>query len=162
MRQGLHFLTQLTALRFGKMSGFALIGAFGAVANLAIMWALTRMGVEYVIAAIIAAEVTIVGNFLLQERFIFREMRDQASTAWVRFLKSFTFNNAEAAIRIPILALMVETWHISSVLAAAITLAAAFFARFFFHSLVVYAPRKKVDAQTVLFAPELDGSKAIG
>ena len=31
MRQGLHFLTQLTALRFGKMSLFAFIGALGAV-----------------------------------------------------------------------------------------------------------------------------------
>jgi dolichol-phosphate mannosyltransferase len=158
-RQGLHFLLQLTALRFGKMSGFALIGAFGALANLAIMWFLTRMGVGYVFAAVVAAEATIVGNFLLQERFIFREMKVQASKAWVRFAKSFSFNNAEAAIRIPILALMVETWHISSVLAAAITLAAAFFARFFFHSLVVYAPRKTVEARAALFAPELDESQ---
>ena len=31
MRQGMHFLTQLTALRFGKMSLFAVIGGLGAV-----------------------------------------------------------------------------------------------------------------------------------
>ena len=161
MRQGLHFLTQLTTLRFGKMSGFALIGAIGAVANLAIMWLLVRAGVDYIIAAVIAAEVTIVGNFLLQERFIFREMRKHASAARVRFLKSFSFNNAEALIRIPILALMVETWHISSVLAAAITLAAAFFARFFFHSLVVYAPRKQAGASEELFLYELDQSETV-
>ena len=42
MRQGLHFLTQLTALRFGKMSLFAVIGGLGAVANIAIVWALTQ------------------------------------------------------------------------------------------------------------------------
>ena len=59
-----------------------------------------------------------------------------------RFAKSFAFNNAEALIRIPIIALMVETWHISSVIAAAITLVVAFVARFVFHSLVVYAPAK--------------------
>ena len=65
MRQGMHFLTQLTALRFGKMSLFAVIGGLGAIANVAIVWALTQLGVNYIAAAIIASEVTIIGNFLL-------------------------------------------------------------------------------------------------
>lgn len=142
MRQGLHFVAQLTALRFGKMSLFAVIGGLGAVANLAIVWALTRMGVDYIIAAVIAAEVTIIGNFLLMERFVFQDMRDAASGVWLRFAKSFGFNNAEALIRIPIMALLVETWHISAVLATGLTLVVAFFVRFVFHSLVVYAPRR--------------------
>ena len=43
-RQGLHFIAQLTALRFGKMSLFAVIGGLGALANLAIMWGLTHLG----------------------------------------------------------------------------------------------------------------------
>ncbi|GAB2849808.1 hypothetical protein GCM10027024_26920 [Microbacterium insulae] len=142
MRQGLHFVAQLTALRFGKMSLFAVIGGLGAVANLAIVWALTRMGVDYIVAAVIAAEVTIIGNFLLMERFVFQDMRDAASGVWLRFAKSFGFNNAEALIRIPIMALLVETWHISAVLATGLTLVVAFFVRFVFHSLVVYAPRR--------------------
>ena len=99
-------------------------------------------GVEYIVAAIIAAETTILGNFLLQERFVFQDMRGAASGVGSRFAKSFAFNNAEALIRIPIIALMVESWHFSSVIAAAITLIVAFFARFVFHSLVVYAPAK--------------------
>jgi dolichol-phosphate mannosyltransferase len=138
----MHFITQLTALRFGKMSLFAVIGGVGAIVNLAIMWGLIQLDVDYVIAAIIAAETTIIGNFLLQERFVFHDMRDAASHGWLRFAKSFSFNNAEALIRIPVLALLVETWHISAVLAAAITLVVAFVVRFVFHSLVVYAPRK--------------------
>ncbi|QIG38807.1 glycosyltransferase family 2 protein [Microbacterium sp. 4R-513] len=142
MRQGFHFLTQLTLLRFGKMSLFALIGAFGAVANLAIMWGLTHAGVDYIVAAIIAAETTIIGNFLLQERYVFQDMTGAASGVWSRFGKSFAFNNAEALIRIPVLAFMVQTWHISAVFAAAITLIVAFFVRFMFHSLVVYAPQR--------------------
>ncbi|MEI3848714.1 MULTISPECIES: glycosyltransferase family 2 protein [Microbacterium] len=141
-RQGTTFLAHLTRLRFGKMSLFALIGALGAVANLAIMWALTSLGMEYVWAAIIAAEATIIGNFVLQERFVFADMRDDASRLPVRFAQSFAFNNVEAALRIPVLAFMVETWHLSSILAAAISLGVAFFARFLFHSLVVYAPRR--------------------
>jgi dolichol-phosphate mannosyltransferase len=140
-RQGMHFITQLTALRFGKMSLFAVIGGVGALANLAIMWALTHMGMNYLVAAVIAAEVTILGNFILQERFVFQDMKGEASGMWSRFAKSFAFNNAEAVIRIPIIALLVNTWHLSSVIAAAITLAVAFVVRFMFHSLVVYAPR---------------------
>ncbi len=142
VRQGLHFLTQLTALRFGKMSLFAVIGGLGAVVNIAIVWALTNLGVDYILAAIVAAEVTIIGNFLLQERFVFHDMRESASSVWLRFAKSFTFNNAEALVRIPIVAVMVSTGHVSAVLATAITLVIAFFVRFVFHSLVVYAPRK--------------------
>lgn len=142
--QGMQFLKHLARLRFGKMSLFAIIGAVGALANLVIMWALTHLGMEYVWAAIIAAEVTIVGNFILQERYVFNDMRSDASALAVRFAQSFTFNNVEAAVRIPILALMVESWHISSILAAAISLVAAFFVRFLFHSLVVYAPRRSV------------------
>lgn len=142
VRQGVHFLTQLAALRFGKMSLFAVIGGLGAVANVLIVWALTSWGVNYIAAAIVAAEATIVGNFILIERFVFHDMRNAASGVWARFAKSFAFNNSEALIRIPIVALMVETGHLSSVIATAVTLVVAFFVRFVFHSLVVYAPRK--------------------
>jgi len=148
LRQGIHFLTQLAALRFGKMSVFALIGGLGAIANLAIVWALTQLGVGYVLAAVVAAEVTIIGNFLLMERFVFHDMREAASAGWVRFAKSFTFNNVEALVRIPVMSLLVETWHISAVFATGITLAVAFIVRFVFHSLVVYAPRSPAQAET--------------
>lgn len=142
LRQGATFIAHLTKLRFGKMSLFAMIGVIGAVANLGIMWVLTSLGVGYIWAAIVGAEVTIIGNFLLQERFVFADMKSSASGVWSRFAASFTFNNVEAALRIPVLAFMVETWHISSVLAAALTLVVAFVGRFLFHSLVVYAPRR--------------------
>ena len=142
LRQGFRFLSQLTSLRFGKMSLFAIIGGLGAIANVLIVWALASAGVDYIVAAVIAAEVTIVGNFLLIERFVFRDMREQASSGWVRFGKSFTFNNAEALVRIPVMAWLVESWHFSSAVATALTLIVAFFVRFVFHALVVYAPRR--------------------
>ncbi len=140
--QGLSFVLQLTALRFGKMSLFALIGAFGAVANLAIVWLLSHNGVGNTMSMIVAAEITILANFLLQERFVFQDMRAEASGVINRFAKSFAFNNVELIIRIPLTALMISSWHLSVVIATAITLIAAFVVRFLFHSLVVYAPRR--------------------
>lgn len=155
-RQGTTFIAHLTRLRFGKMSLFALIGVIGAVANLAIMWLLTALGVPYVWAAIIGAEVTIIGNFLLQERFVFADMRTDARGLGARFATSFAFNNVEAALRIPVMALMVETWHISSVLATGLSLIVAFFARFLFHSLVVYAPSRRSAAGSEAAEPKPD------
>lgn len=140
--EGVRFLRQLAALRFGKASGFAIIGAIGAVANVGIVAGLSASGLDYIWAAIIAAEATIVSNFLLIERFVFAEMRAQAEAWPARFLKSFLFNNAEAVVRIPIMALLVENWHISGAVATALTLAVAFAVRFAYHALVVYAPRK--------------------
>lgn len=141
-RQGVHFIAQLGALRFGKLSLFAVIGGVGALANVFIVWLLTALGVGYIIAAVIAAELTIIVNFLLIERFVFGDMRGQASGVWARFGKSFAFNNVEAAIRIPLVALLVSTAHLSAALATAVTLVIAFFVRFVFHALVVYAPRE--------------------
>lgn len=156
LRQGATFLAHLARLRFGKMSLFALIGVIGAAANLGIMWGLTAAGVPYVWAAIIGAEVTIIGNFLLQERFVFADMRTDARALGIRFASSFAFNNVEAALRIPVMALMVENWHISSVFATALSLVVAFFARFLFHSLVVYAPQRRRKTDGAAAEPATD------
>jgi len=146
--QGMRFLTQLTMLRFGRMSAFAVVGGLGAVANLAIMWALTAVGVQYLVAAVIASVITIVANFLALEYLVFADMRHESGLMRHRFIKSFTFNGIEAIVRIPVIWLLVNQAHIQSVVAAALTLIAAFVVRFVFHALVVYAP-KKVPARVV-------------
>ena len=43
---------------------------------------------------------------------------------------------------VPVIWVLVSQAHIQSVLAAALTLIAAFVVRFVFHALVVYAPKK--------------------
>ncbi|MDF2990757.1 MAG: glycosyltransferase [Microbacterium sp.] len=146
--QGMRFLTQLTMLRFGRMSAFAVVGGLGALANLAIMWALQAVGVQYLIAAVIASVLTIVANFLALEYLVFADMRQESGLMRHRFIKSFTFNGIEAIVRIPVIWVLVSQAHIQSVLAAALTLIAAFVIRFVFHALVVYAP-KKVPAAAV-------------
>lgn len=159
--QGIRFLTQLAMLRFGRMSAFALVGGVGAIANLIIMWGLVHLGMNYVPAAIIASEVTIIGNFLLLEYLVFADMRSDSGQMWVRFLKSFAFNNVEAVVRIPIIPLLVQGAHIPSVLAAAITLAAAFVVRFVYHALWVYAPKRKATARITAPAVARAGERTL-
>ncbi|MEI4272400.1 glycosyltransferase [Klenkia sp. LSe6-5] len=151
VRQGLWFLWQLADLRFGRMSGFALIGALGAVANVALVSVMVALGMAFLPAAVIAAEVTMVVNFLLQERFVFGDLIPGAESTRRRFLRSFGFNNAESALRISLAWWLVSRGVLHSAIATALTLALAFVARFVFHALVVYRPRE--DARTTVGSP---------
>lgn len=142
LKQGRHFLGQLVQLRFGRMSGFALVGAVGAVVNVALVWLLTRWGLGVLPATVIAAETTIVGNFLVWDRFVFGDIRAEARGFWSRFLRSFAFNNVEAAIRIWLVVLLVDRGVMGAATATAVLLVIAFIIRYVFHALVVYAPRR--------------------
>lgn len=139
-RNGVEFLRQMVSLRLGRMSRFAAVGALGTVVNLLVMLGLVSF-MPYVVAALIAAEVSILHNFLLQERFVFHDMRDGVHSWSRRLAQHLAFNNAETLIRLPLLILLVETMHVWAVLAQAVTLAIAFVVRFLFVSRVVYRPR---------------------
>jgi dolichol-phosphate mannosyltransferase len=138
---GLRYLQQLTALRFGRLSPFAVIGAFGAVLNLAILAVLQAAGSHYLPAVIVANGVTIVINFLLQERFVFADLRGGAHGFWGRFVRSFSFNGTEAAVRTLLLWWIVERAVPYPELVQAVLILVAFVVRFVFQSQVVYRPR---------------------
>jgi dolichol-phosphate mannosyltransferase len=142
-RQGVHFLRHLVRLRFGRMSGFALIGALGALVNVALVWLLSTLGASVVASTLIAAEVTIIGNFLLQDRLVFGDLRARTHGFWGRFARSFAFNNVESTIRIALVVLLVNRGWMSATIATAVLLAFAFVLRYVFHALVVYAPQSR-------------------
>jgi len=139
MGQGLRFLRQLGELRAGTAFLFAGVGAVGAVLNLFIMTTLLSAGTNFVVAAIVAAELTIVSNFLLQENLVFGTLPQKANGWRHRFMQSFTFNNLEALARLPVLVLAVSVIRIEAVLAQAVTLVAAFVVRYLYHSRIVYS-----------------------
>ncbi|MGY1914920.1 glycosyltransferase [Blastococcus sp. SYSU DS0973] len=145
-RNGAQFAYQMASLRMGRLSRFAAVGALGTLVNLAVMALLVRGPVElnYVVAAVLAAEVSMLHNFVLQERFVFRDLRDGVRRRGRRLAQHFAFNNAEALLRLPLLVLLVETMHLYALLAQAVTLAVAFVARFLFVSRVIYRPHRSV------------------
>jgi dolichol-phosphate mannosyltransferase len=142
LRQGVRFVVQLGALRFGRLLRFTAVGAFGTVLNLLIVAGLLAVDVNYIAAAVVAAVVTILGNFFLQEHFAFRDLRHEGKPFRVRFFESVGFNAAETVVRIPFLYLIVEFTVIPPLLSQAITLAVAFLIRFLFQARVVYRPRR--------------------
>jgi dolichol-phosphate mannosyltransferase len=138
--RSLHFFRQLASLRFGRMFRFAAVGAFGTVLNLAIMAVMLGLGSHYLLAAIVATELTILSNFLMQERLVFRHMRG-GRPFWQRILASFGFNNIETLVRMPLLVPLVSVLLVPSLVAQAATLAVAFLIRFAFTSRVIYRIR---------------------
>ena len=151
-RNGLRFLHQVLSLRMGRMSRFAAVGALGTIVNLAVMALLLSgpLAVNYVLAAVVAAEVSILHNFVLQERFVFQDLRDGAHGRPRRLAQHLVFNNAEALVRLPFLVLLVESVGVWPLLAQAVTLAVAFLVRFLFMSRVVYRPRRQRPAAAPL------------
>jgi dolichol-phosphate mannosyltransferase len=120
------------------MSRFAAVGAFGTVLNLAIMAALLGLGAHYLVAAVVATELTILSNFLMQERLVFRDLRGGGRPFWHRLAASFGFNNIETLVRMPVLVLLVSVLLVPSLIAQAATLAVAFLVRYAFTSRIIY------------------------
>ena len=144
-RTGVQFLHQVLSLRMGRFSRFAAVGAVGTAVNLAVMALLLEgpLQAHYLIAAIAAAEVSILHNFLLQERYVFGGLHDGGRSRPRRLAQHLAFNNAEALVRLPFLVLLVETVHLWPLMAQALTVAVACIARFGFMSRVVYRPRRQ-------------------
>jgi dolichol-phosphate mannosyltransferase len=136
------------------MSKFAAVGAFGTALNLAIMSVMLGVGTHYLVAAVVATELTILSNFLMQERLVFRDRR-QGRPFWQRFAASFGFNNIETLVRMPLVALLVEVVLMPGVAAQALTLAFAFLARFAFTSRLIYQLRPS-GSDPVLVPTELE------
>jgi dolichol-phosphate mannosyltransferase len=158
--QGVRFVVQLGALRFGRLLRFTAVGAVGTVVNLLIVAGLLAVDVNYIVAAIIAAAVTILGNFFLQERFAFRDLRHEGKPFRVRFVESVGFNALETAVRTPFLYLIVEYTVIPPLVSQAITLAVAFLIRFLFQARVVYRPRRIEPAATPKTPDDASGTTA--
>ena len=123
------------------MSRFAAVGALGTVLNLLVMGLLVHgvLDIDYLVASVVAAELSILHNFVLQERFVFRDLR--RGTRLRRGVQFFGFNNVEALLRVPLLLVLVEVAGLGAVLAQALLLAVAFVGRFLFTSRIVYRPR---------------------
>jgi len=152
--EGLRFLRHLTQLRLtsarARMLAFAFIGASGMVPNLVVAWALVRMGVGYLLAAILANQVAMLWNFLLIDLVLFHHRRTRR-LSW-RLSRFAVLANADLVGRIPLLSLLVRDAHLGPVWATGVTLLAASAARFVITDRALYLPAER-RARTV-DAPE--------
>ena len=144
-REGLRFLRHLVGLRtaspVARMLAFGLIGASGFLPNLVGLWALTRAGMHYVPAEIIANQFGVAWNFVLIEQLLFRERR-QHRRWWDRVGRFALLANADLVLRIPLITLFVHRFGMGALSATALALVTTFVLRFVGTEALVYFPRR--------------------
>jgi putative flippase GtrA len=95
-------------LRSLRILAFGLVGLSGLVVNSAALWAfhLSVFHIHYLVAAILATQVSTAWNYVLTDQVVFKDRHAQrASGRWWRF---FTMNNLALLARLPLLALLVR------------------------------------------------------
>ena len=156
LAEGWRFLRHLVTLRCSgaraSMLAFGLIGLSGFVPNLATLWLLSKpLGMNYLLAEVLANQVAIIWNFLLLDFLLFHHRRHSHWSG--RFGKFLVLANSDLVARIPLLGLLVAHAHLNVLVATAITLIAAFGARFVVTDRFIYLARPGRRKGTVPDAP---------
>jgi glycosyltransferase involved in cell wall biosynthesis len=150
-REGMLLLRRLVGLRlatyFGRraavLAGFLAVGLSGIAVNSAALWLFVeKLHSPVLLGAALATQVSTTWNFLLSDRLVFRGPK--ARRGAVRYLGFAAVNNAVLLARLPLLALLVHQAGLGYLLANALTLAAAFVARFLVSDRILFTPGDKM------------------
>ncbi len=125
--------------RLRRFSAFALVGASGVPVNAATMRLLHAAGIDYLLAAVVSTQVAVAWNLALTELVVFRDRRESLRFA-NRAVRYFVINNVDTLVRIPLLALLVETLGMRPAPANLLLVVVAAGAKYVLVSRVVYRP----------------------
>ena len=144
-QEGSTYIKQLLALRFGKrlfrFIRFGLVGASGLLVNiLAFFAAVHWAGLHYLVAALIATQVSTTWNFLLTEKWAFRDHRADRGVG-LRLALFFAMNNAALALRGPMLIVLVAGLGLNELLSNVLSLVALTLIRFGISDSWIWAER---------------------
>lgn len=122
-----------------RAAGFGAVGATGIAVNSAALWLLAdpmALGLHYLLAAVLATQVSTSWNFALTDQLVYRgRKRHSALRRYVTFSAA---SNVLLVARIPLLALLVSGLGVHYLLANLLTLALAFVARFAASDRLIY------------------------
>ncbi|WP_148689030.1 GtrA family protein [Methanopyrus sp. SNP6] len=106
---------------------FSLVGFSGVFVNLGLLWFLTEIaGVHYVMSNVIAVEVSIISNFVLNDLWTWRDRRDPGLLNFLKRLAAFNIICAGGlVINTTVLWTLTEILHIYYITSALFGIAAA-------------------------------------
>ena len=138
--EGVHYLWQLSLLRFGGNLGrFLLVGLSGLAVNSAAFLLLYDFAhVHYLVAAILSTQFSTTWNFIFVERWVYAHRRLKTGT-WSRFWKFAVVNNLSLLLRGPAMVVLVSYLGMAAVLANLVALAAIALLRFGIADVVIWA-----------------------
>jgi glycosyltransferase involved in cell wall biosynthesis len=148
LREAMHYLWQLTVLRFGGNLGrFLLVGLSGLAVNSAAFLLLYNLAhVHYLVAAIFSTQFSTTWNFLLVERWVYSH-RDLRTGVWPRFWKFAVVNNLSLLLRGPAMIVLVSDFKLMPALANVVALGAIALLRFGIADTVIWATDKDLRVQ---------------
>jgi glycosyltransferase involved in cell wall biosynthesis len=138
--EGIHYLWQLSVLRFGGNLGrFLLVGLSGLAVNSAAFLLLSDLAhVHYLVAAVLSTQFSTTWNFIFVERWVYGHRRLKTG-AWSRFWKFAVVNNLSLLLRGPAMVVLVSGLGMAAALANVIALAAIALVRFGIADTVIWA-----------------------
>ncbi len=125
--------------RLARLAAFGAVGATGIGVNTAALWLFSEHVVHphYLIAAVLATEVSTTWNFVLTEKLVFRGPKP--GTRLGRGVRFYLLNHLALLPRLPLLALFVGAFSANLLVANIITLALLFLVRFVVADSAIYA-----------------------
>jgi dolichol-phosphate mannosyltransferase len=161
MSEGLRFVRQLARLRTASSSKallFMLVGMSGVLPNLALIFLLTQAGMGYLLASILGVQLGVAWNFAGAELLVWKDHRH--GRLLHRF-GAFVLVGETDLARIPFVFVIVDVIGLNhSVLAALITMAAAFLLRFSLADKLVYR-RTTADRSQTEQADQTDRAEGV-
>lgn len=119
---------------------FIAVGASGVGVNLLLLYLLTDIaGVHYAASAFVAIEASIITNFLLNDRWTFKDRR--GSKVFSRLLKYNAVSGAGVGVNMGIMALLVEVGGLHYLMAEFLAILGAFVWNYTLSSRYVWSKR---------------------
>lgn len=102
---------------FPTFSRFLAVGLSGTIVNLALLWLLVNLGMDHLLAALVATEVSILNNFFWNDRWTFRSDNGQEGSKLVRFFRFQAVASVTAVLTLGLFSLFHQVWQMYYLLA---------------------------------------------
>ncbi|HEX2914314.1 MAG TPA: GtrA family protein [Chloroflexia bacterium] len=108
---------------FGR---FLVVGLSGTVVNLTVLWVLVNLGLPQIVASLLAIQVSIINNFILNDRWTFRQHSlESAHSIWARFVRFELVSSMTAALTIGLFSMFNYGLHLHYMLAQLLAIGVA-------------------------------------
>ncbi|MEA2449204.1 MAG: hypothetical protein QOG63_1136 [Thermoleophilaceae bacterium] len=160
-REGLNYLTQLWRLRLSaftmRVGRFGLVGLTGLAVNTGVLVALAELaGISYILAAVVATQVSTLWNFVLTELWVFGDRQHRRSGPR-RIAMFFAVNNVALALRAPVLIGLTAGLGIHYAASNVISLVLVFVARFALADVWIWGKAKDAIADLAVHNYDIHG-----
>lgn len=132
-----------------RLFSFLLIGGFGAIVNIACFFIMyfyvlkTTSGfLAYIVSFVVATEISILANFIPNDRITFYHLPGRKRPWWARYLRFHMTSMGGIGLTLGVSSSLFHLLHIIVILAQAIALVSATGFNFIFHHIFTYRPAR--------------------